>query len=182
MIKFGLWEPAPSRASSNETWHFSRLLRDNTSARPFSRSCWHQEYYWDAIRKKYRVRGFWATKHFRHPLLVEHPSSELMLRTGLNAVPNTETCLFQSLPQFPPHVGFFSKRDSFRLTFVQVFFKTAAGVHKQADSWQLTYNVELPESWETIGSEGHLFGGRRDNFSEEKCTDAGAEESEEDWF
>ncbi|XP_043472022.1 uncharacterized protein LOC122504817 [Leptopilina heterotoma] len=206
MVNFGQWEEAPLRKTPNEFWYFSGFLRNTVGARPYSRSCWHQEYSWNVGWRKYNVRGFWATKDFKHPLLVNHPSSQLMMRNSVNST-KTETCLFGSLPKFPPSEGFFPEDNSLRLTFVQVFFKTAAGVFRQAGSWQLVsvaaltlpktraflgvlrtpfcfqvYNVELSGSWKMIGPEGYLAGDCINKSPEENCADAGAEESEEDWF
>ncbi|XP_043476321.1 uncharacterized protein LOC122507586 [Leptopilina heterotoma] len=102
----------------------------------------------------------------------------------------SERGLLQSLSEFPPYEGFSPANDGLRLSYIQTF-KSAGGEYRQAGSWQLTLNVDLKEVWETIGSEGHLFRGYRDESSEEDY-DAGGEggavqeatvaESEEDWF
>ncbi|XP_043475812.1 uncharacterized protein LOC122507258 [Leptopilina heterotoma] len=95
------------------------------------------------------------------------------------------TSLFKSLPKVPPYNGFVPAEKSFKLTFIQIFYKNADGVHSQNGSWQLTYNIDLPELWEPIGTEGHLFGEDNCKPSEENTEEMGtanAEDSEEDWF
>ncbi|XP_043470865.1 uncharacterized protein LOC122504050 [Leptopilina heterotoma] len=95
------------------------------------------------------------------------------------------TSLFKSLPKVPPYNGFVPAEKSFKLAFIQIFYKNADGVHSQNGSWQLTYNIDLPELWEPIGTEGHLFGEDNCKPSEENTEEMGtanAEDSEEDWF
>ncbi|XP_043464118.1 uncharacterized protein LOC122499705 [Leptopilina heterotoma] len=60
-IRFGPWEEAPFRKSQGDAWYFSKFIQNTVESKPYSRGCWHQEYFWDGSKRKYYVRGFWAT-------------------------------------------------------------------------------------------------------------------------
>ncbi|XP_043468241.1 uncharacterized protein LOC122502320 [Leptopilina heterotoma] len=188
MIRFGPWIEASFRKRPEDAWYFNKTVQNTVEDKPYSRCCWHQEYSWIASEQKYYVRGFWATKIFKHPLLVEDSSlKKLLEQNTLQLVQDRKICMFQALPSIPPFQGFTSSTDTLKLTFVQRFHKTAGGVYHQVGSWQLINSIDLPELWEQVGPEGNIFGEnvREPSAESTKEVEAGtvnAEDSEEDWF